>query len=58
MEAFLANFGGIMSLIIAFSSMWLAWYLLTPCQECGKCGSRGLVTPCCPSNKKSKNIKS
>ena len=46
---FLAMIAAVFSMIAAFSSMWFAWYLMIPCKVCGKVGTRGLVTPCCPS---------
>lgn len=49
--AYLATFAGILSMVSAFSSMWLAWYLLTPCKVCGKVGNRGLIKPCCVTPK-------
>lgn len=44
---YLATFAGILSMVSAAASMWLAWYLLTPCVECGKVGQRGIIKPCC-----------
>ncbi len=43
----LAAIAAIFAMLSAFSSMWLAWYLMIPCMVCGKVGNRGMVTPCC-----------
>jgi hypothetical protein len=45
---YVATFAGILSMVSAAASMWLAWYLLTPCVDCGKVGNRGIFKPCCP----------
>ncbi len=45
----LAAIAAIFSMVAAFSSMWLAWYLMIPCKVCGRTGTRGLFTPCCPA---------
>lgn len=49
---FLAKIAAVFSMVAAFSSMWLAWYLMIPCMVCGKVGNRGLVTPCCKAHGK------
>ncbi|MBI3343588.1 MAG: hypothetical protein HY028_01715 [Gammaproteobacteria bacterium] len=43
----LAIIAAVFSMVAAFSSMWLAWYLMIPCKVCGKVGNRGLIKPCC-----------
>jgi hypothetical protein len=43
----LAIIAAVFSMVAAFSSMWLAWYLMIPCKVCGKVGNRGLIKKCC-----------